>query len=81
MEFSSVSMYNTGFSHLLFVKQKMPLLISVIILFVLHYRSAPAAKKKETTSIFSSKSAFSEKNNDSGESQLSVSLQSTYKKS
>lgn len=45
------------------------------MLFVLHYRSAPVAKKKETTSIFSSKLAFSEKSNDSGE--FSVSLQST----
>lgn len=42
---------------------------------MLLYRSAPVAKKKETTSIFSSKSAFSEKSNDSGEYKLSVSLQ------
>lgn len=43
-------------------------------LFLLPWRSAPVAKKKEATSIFSSKSAFSEKSNDSGEYMLCVSV-------
>lgn len=36
---------------------------------VSHCRAAPVAKKKEVASIFSSKSAFSEKSNDSGENK------------
>lgn len=49
-------------------------------LFLLLWRSAPLAKKKETSSIFSSKSAFSEKSNDSGEYKLNVGVSHMFSK-
>lgn len=39
------------------------------LLYLLLWRSAPVAKKKDKPSIFSSKSAFSDQSNDSGEYQ------------